>query len=65
MSTMLKHAICNEVFHPPGVKSEITFAAACKKIREIGYTGIEIAPFTLSDTPVELPVEQRRQENCY
>jgi D-psicose/D-tagatose/L-ribulose 3-epimerase len=61
MSYPFKHSICNEVFHPPGVKSEYTFASACKKIREIGYAGIEIAPFTLSDTPTELSLEQRAQ----
>jgi D-psicose/D-tagatose/L-ribulose 3-epimerase len=50
-----RHAICNEVFQ--GWK----FHEACKKIREIGYTGIEIAPFTLSETPAEITVEERKQ----
>ena len=61
MSYQFKHSICNEIFHPPNQKSEYSFAAACKKIREIGYEGIEIAPFTLSDAPTELTLEQRQQ----
>lgn len=50
-----RHAICNEVFQ--GWK----FHEACKKIREIGYTGIEIAPFTLSDDPATITADERRQ----
>ncbi|MBS1834179.1 MAG: sugar phosphate isomerase/epimerase [Acidobacteria bacterium] len=50
-----RHAICNEVFQ--GWK----FHDACKKIRETGYTGIEIAPFTLSETPAEIPLNDRQQ----
>lgn len=50
-----RHAICNEVFQ--GWK----FHEACRKIREIGYTGIEIAPFTLSDEPAAITADERRQ----
>ena len=50
-----RHAICNEVFQ--GWK----FHEACKKIREIGYTGIEIAPFTLSEDPATITADERRQ----
>jgi D-psicose/D-tagatose/L-ribulose 3-epimerase len=50
-----RHAICNEVFQ--GWK----FHDACKKIREIGYTGIEIAPFTLSDSPASITADERKQ----
>lgn len=57
---MLRHSICNEIFHPPGVRSEYTFEAACRKIREIGYTGIEVAPFTLSDEPQSIPAADRK-----
>lgn len=35
-------------------------AAVCKQIRSLGYTGIEIAPFTLGPNPVELTREERK-----
>jgi sugar phosphate isomerase/epimerase len=54
-SYQFRHAICNEVFQ--GWK----FHEACRKIREIGYTGIEIAPFTLSETPASITAEERKQ----
>lgn len=48
-------AICNEVFQG------WPFHEACRRIRAIGYEGIEIAPFTLSETPAAISVDQRRQ----
>ena len=41
---MLRHAICNEVY------DKWDFAQACASIRKAGYTGIEIAHFTLAPT---------------
>lgn len=49
-----RHAICNEIY------GQRAFAEACHSIREIGYTGIEIAPFTLAEFPSEISTEQRR-----
>ena len=54
-SYQFRHAICNEVFQ--GWK----FHEACKKIREIGYTGLEIAPFTFSEDPASITGDERRQ----
>jgi D-psicose/D-tagatose/L-ribulose 3-epimerase len=55
MPFTFKHAVCNEALeHYP-------FHDACKTIRSIGYTGIEIAPFTLSETPGSISKEKRRQ----
>jgi len=51
----MRHAICNEIFEG------WTFPAAAKAIRAAGYEGIEIAPFTLGDSPAQITVEQRRQ----
>lgn len=48
-----RHAICNEAF------KDYSFRDACKAIRSIGYTGIEIAPFTLADDPLDVTPQQR------
>jgi sugar phosphate isomerase/epimerase len=48
-----RHSICNEAF------DKWPFADACKAIRQAGYTGIEIAPFTLAETPGEITAAQR------
>jgi D-psicose/D-tagatose/L-ribulose 3-epimerase len=50
-----RHAICNEAFE------KWTFSDACKAIRKIGYTGIEIAPFTLAERPALVTAAQRRE----
>ena len=41
----MKLALCNEVIR------ELSFAAQCKFASQLGYEGIEIAPFTLFDEP--------------
>ena len=61
MAYPFRHSLCNEIFHPPGVASEYTFEEACRKIREIGYAGIEVAPFTLSDEPRTIPAAERNR----
>jgi len=50
-----RHSTCNEAFE------KWSFADACKAIRRIGYTGIEIAPFTLAESPVKVSTAQRRE----
>ncbi len=52
---MFRHAICNEVF------KDWNFDDACAAIRAAGYTGIEIAPFTLAEDPAAIPQDQRRE----
>jgi sugar phosphate isomerase/epimerase len=39
----LRYAVCNETFAGLG------FAAACQAVGECGYSGMEIAPFTLGE----------------
>ena len=51
----LRHAICNEIYQG------WSFHDACKSIRNIGYEGIEIAPFTLAESPRDISADQRRQ----
>jgi sugar phosphate isomerase/epimerase len=55
MAYVFRHSICNEAFE--GWK----FADTCKAIRKAGYTGIEIAPFTLAERPADVTAEQRRE----
>jgi D-psicose/D-tagatose/L-ribulose 3-epimerase len=49
-----QHAICNEVYE------RRPLAEVCHSIRRIGYTGIEIAPFTLAERPSEITTAERR-----
>jgi len=50
-----RFAMCNEAFeHRP-------FAESCKVLRSAGYTGIELAPFTLAEDPLALRAGQRRE----
>ena len=53
MSFLFRHAICNEAF------DKWDFATACKAIRAAGYSGIEIAPFTLAEDPASVTAVQR------
>jgi D-psicose/D-tagatose/L-ribulose 3-epimerase len=55
MAYVFRHSICNEAFE--GWK----FSDACKAIRKAGYTGIEIAPFTLAERPADVTSGQRRE----
>ena len=48
MAHTFRHATCNEGYQG------WDFAAQCRSIRKIGYTGIEIAPFTLAEDPAAL-----------
>jgi sugar phosphate isomerase/epimerase len=48
-----RHSICNEAFE------SWPFGDACQSIRKAGYSGIEIAPFTLAEKPREISAAQR------
>jgi sugar phosphate isomerase/epimerase len=50
----MRLALCNEVLSP------LPFAAQCALAAELGYDGLEIAPFTLSDDPLGLSGAERR-----
>lgn len=53
MPFRFRHAICNEIY------KGWDFREACQSIRKAGYTGIEIAPFTLAEDPCTLTPAQR------
>ena len=55
MPHKFKQAICNEVYEKRPLHE------VCKSIRRIGYDGIEIAPFTLAETPADVSAARRRE----
>src|SRR5438045_3047126 len=55
MAYQFRHSICNEAFEGR------PFGEACRIIRQAGYTGIEIAPFTLAERPTDITAHQRRE----
>ena len=54
-ASAFKHAICNEVYE------QWRFEKACASIRRIGYSGIEIAPFTLAERPGQISAADRKR----
>lgn len=53
MPFRFRHSICNEVFE--GWK----FSDTCRAIKKAGYEGLEIAHFTLKDSPSEISAAER------
>lgn len=51
---MSKFGLCNEVI------AELSFAAQCDLAAKLGYDGLEVSPFTLSNEPHLLTTEERR-----
>ena len=51
----MKFAICNETFQDWPFDRAFAFAAEC------GYTGIEMAPFTIADDVTEIPAQKRAE----
>ena len=55
MPYSFRHSMCNEAF------DKRPFAEVCAAMRQAGYTGIEIAPFTLAEKPAEVTPARRRE----
>lgn len=55
MGFSFRHATCNEAF------KDWDFRDACRCIRAAGYSGIEIAPFTLAEDPASVTKAQREE----
>jgi sugar phosphate isomerase/epimerase len=49
-----QQAICNEVYDKRPLNE------VCRSIREIGYSGIEIAPYTLAERPSDITTAERQ-----
>jgi D-psicose/D-tagatose/L-ribulose 3-epimerase len=55
MPVPYRFATCNELFE------KRPFAEVCRKLRTLGYEGIELAPFTLGQDPAALPKSKRME----
>lgn len=53
MTLPYRFAICNELFQ------EMPLPRVCQEVRALGYEGLELAPFTLSQDPATLSVRER------
>ena len=51
----MKFAICQELF------VDWDWARQCQLISEIGYTGIEVAPFALAERITDVSAERRQE----
>ncbi|OUM02701.1 sugar phosphate isomerase/epimerase family protein [Variovorax sp. JS1663] len=51
----MKIALCNEVL------KDLPFAGQCRAAAALGYDGLEVAPFTLADDPMEISDAQARE----
>jgi sugar phosphate isomerase/epimerase len=51
----MKFAICNEMFEG------WPWERVCDFVRSLGYTGLEVAPFTLADSAEQLSAQRRRE----
>src|SRR4029077_4425452 len=51
----MRYAICNETFEG------WDHAQVCKTVAELGYEGLEVAPFTLAPSITDVGADERKQ----
>ena len=56
-----KFAICNETFAPLGAADPWSWERTCAFLSQIGYDGVELAPFTFAPDVREISVAQRKK----
>lgn len=54
----MRYAICNETFEG------WDHARVCRTVADLGYTGLELAPFTLAPRITDVTADQRRTLRC-
>ena len=57
----MKLAICNETFEPWAMDRGFPFERVFDFVREVGYTGIEIAPFTVAEDARQITAAKRTE----
>ena len=55
MASHRRFAICNDVFQ------RLPLDETCQQVQSLGYEGLEVAPFTLSEDPATLGSDERQQ----
>ena len=55
MASHQRFAICNEVFQ------QLPLHETCRQVQALGYQGLEVAPFTLSEDPAALSSVERQK----
>jgi len=51
----VKFAVCNETFQG------WTFEKTCEYVAQVGYDGLEVAPFTLAESAADIPTSRRAE----
>jgi sugar phosphate isomerase/epimerase len=55
MTRPFRFSVCNEIY------KEFGFRDACRHMKRLGYEGIEIAPFTLAESPGDVSQSDRQE----
>jgi sugar phosphate isomerase/epimerase len=56
---MMKFALCNETFESWNTEAGFDFPRVFDYIKQCGYTGVEVAPFTIARDAFQIPASKR------